>query len=94
MRDTRKPEKPSPALALAGFRTCEAEAHTGISLCPLELLSVGRPQLLSLSGLSAPCSSLPEGKPQYQGLEILLVPWRWTEQSALGSEFSLSLALV
>lgn len=62
-RDTRKPEKPSPEPGLAG---CETEAHTRVFLCPLKILSVGRPRSATRAPppprLSAPCGSLPEGR--------------------------------
>lgn len=50
-RDTRKPEKPSPEPVLAG---CEAEAHTRVFLCPLKILSVGRPRLATRALLPPP----------------------------------------
>lgn len=76
-RDTRKPEKPSPEPALAG---CETEAHTRIFLCPLKILSVGRPRLAtcSLPPPSTFCSvwlaSRRKSYSGHQGLKIQLVP--------------------
>lgn len=99
-RDTKKSEKPSPEPALAGFCTRETEAHIGISLCPLKILSVGRTRLTTCSLSLSPDFLLlvahlrkeelqwaPGTENTISTLEIRRnrVPWD------MGSEFSFSL---